>query len=216
MGPKSCGMTVGMSMHLDVTWPAGEAELDTRGAVRVNQAVGFDAEELESVPGAKVQVAQGSFGKGAAGTGVALVLELSEHVLNDTASLIAVGTALRVLIARISQRRGRNPASGSPHTFAALAAAGTPAIADGPASCSYVRTVPLTTSGSAGTDMRDVWASTFENPTQGLLQVVFSSGTTRYLGTVAIGTEWYSDVSGGHFRSDAALAEIVDAWFTAE
>jgi hypothetical protein len=46
-------------------------------------------------------------------------------------------------------------------TSSTNAAAEAPALGDDARSWYHTRTVPLTTDGSSGTDMRDVWASAF-------------------------------------------------------
>lgn len=201
-------------MRLDVTWGAREAE-QHEDRLLVERAIGFGVDELSPASGladVDVSVAPGSFGKGAAGLGVALVFDVAEHLVNDTASLIALGYALRSCIAKISRRREQKPAGASAESLAALSASEAPSIVDDPDSWRYLRTVPLTTDGSIGTDMRDVWASTFLNEPQGLLQVVFSSATTRQLGTAIVATEWCAG-PGGHIRTDAELAQNLRAWF---
>jgi hypothetical protein len=201
-------------MRLDVTWGATEAE-QRQDRLLVALVVGFGVDELGPAAGladVDVSIEPGSVGKGAAGLGVALVLKVAEHVATDTASLVTLGYALRSCIERISRGRRRGPACASGEALAALSASGTPSIVDEPESWRYARTVPLTTDGSVGTDMRDVWASTFLNDSQGLLQVVFSSATTRYLGTAIVATEWCAE-SGGHIRTDAELAGDLRAGF---
>jgi hypothetical protein len=61
--------------------------------------------------------------------------------------------------------------------------------------------------------MRDVWASSFLSHSQGLVQVVFSSSTTRPLGAVVVATEWFFDGASGRIRSDPEIAEALEAWF---
>jgi hypothetical protein len=64
----------------------------------VERAIGFGVDELSPASGladVDVSVASGRFGKGAAGLDVALVFDVAEHLVNDTASLIALGYALR-------------------------------------------------------------------------------------------------------------------------
>jgi hypothetical protein len=145
-------------MRLEILWGAEQDELDG-DQLMVERATAFAAEDLAEMnvlPDVAVSVGDGSIGKGAAGTGVALILEVAEHVVADVASLIGIGYALRDLIRRVSGRRGREPAGASALSLAALAAAETPAIAADPDAWYHSRTVPITTDGSVGTDMRDV------------------------------------------------------------
>jgi hypothetical protein len=203
-------------MQLDVTWGASEVELDY-DVVVIERAVGLAAQDLSNAdvpPGITVRSAPGSVGKGASGPGIALVLEVAEHVINDVGGLIGIGVALRGLISKISKRRGAKPAGASALSLAALAAAATPAISDAPESWYHTRTVPLTTDGTVGTDMRDVWASAFLQESRGVVQLVFSSSTTRYLASATIATEWYFDGATGRVRSDEELAAQLSAWFT--
>ena len=58
--------------------------------------------------------------------------------------------------------------------------------------------------------MRDVWASAFVDESRGIVQVVFSSSTTRHLGTAVIAQEWFFDGSSGRIRTDAELAAALD------
>jgi hypothetical protein len=46
-----------------------------------------------------------------------------------------------------------------------------------------------------------------------LVQVVFSSSTTRPLGAVVVATEWFFDGASGRIRSDPEIAEALEAWF---
>jgi hypothetical protein len=203
-------------MRLDVTWGAKEAELDG-DAVAVERAVGLTHMDLEDAPvppDMAVRAQYGGTGKGASGPGVALVLEIAEHVVNDVGSLIGIGYALRTLISWVSQRRGAEPACASAEALAALAAASSPILSENPEAWYHTRTVPLTTDGGIGTDMRDVWVSAFVNEQAGVVQLVFSSSTTRYLGHAAVATEWYYGDGVGRVRSDDELADQLRAWFT--
>jgi len=203
-------------MHLEVMWGAQEAELDG-GAPLLDRAVGLavaDLAEIPLPPNTSARAASGGIGKGASGTGVGVVVEIAEHTVNDLASLIGIGYALRALVSRISQHRESAPASASASSLGVLAAAETPALAEDADAWYYARTVPLTTDGSVGTNMRDVWAAAFVNERRGLVRLAFYSSTTRYLGSAMVGTEWVFDGSDGHTRSDAQLAESLNSWFS--
>lgn len=82
--------------------------------VVIPRAVGLQADDIaelqREVPQGSISVESGSFGKGAAGSGVALVLEIAEDVLNDAGSAIAVGEVVRRVMKRVSARRNREPA----------------------------------------------------------------------------------------------------------
>lgn len=195
-----------------ITWGAGPDEMEGDELI-VARATGFAPEDLEDItapPGVGISVEEASVGKGASGTGIGLVLEIAEHVINDAASLIALGYFARSLISKIANRRGNQPANASPTALAALAAAETSSLVDAPHGWYHARTVPLTTDGSSGTDMRDVWASAFVDDSRGVIHVVFSSSTTRQLGVAVVGREWFFDGAAGHIRSDAELAAILE------
>jgi len=196
-------------MAVEVIWGPVDGERDA-DVVRLDRAVGFDAEILNSVD-ARSSVVAGGYGKGASGSGVGLAFQVAEHVLGDTASLVGLGLAVRALVARVSERRGSRPNGATADALAAVAAASEQAIAGDPARWHYARTVPLTTDGSAGTDMRDVWASAFEDQDRGIVQVVFLSSTTRYLGTAVVPVEFH--MGAGQLRTDEQLRESFGAWF---
>jgi len=87
-------------MHLEVMWGAQQAELDG-DSLLLDRAVGLavaDLAEIPLTPSTRARVASGGIGKGASGTGVGVVLEIAEHTVNDLASLIGIGYALRALI----------------------------------------------------------------------------------------------------------------------
>jgi hypothetical protein len=194
-------------MRLEVVWTPVDQELDG-DVVIVEHAVGFDRESLNEVAlpaGVSVTAGAAGYGKGAAGTGVALILEVAEHAVNDVGSLVGIGIALRSLLRHIAQRRARPPAAANAASLASLAAARTTQIHDAPDRWYHSRTVPLTTDGSVGTDMRDVWASTFVNETTGTSIVVFSSSTTRHLGSVTVPIEWWFNGIEGRVRTDDEL-----------
>jgi hypothetical protein len=203
-------------MDLQILWGAQEAELDGDMPV-LDRAIGLrgaDFEQAPLPPGTRARPTTGGIGKGASGTGVGLALEIAEHAINDIASLIGIGYALRALISRVSHARGQGPAGANAEGLTALAAAETMAIAEGPDEWYHTRTVPLTTDGSVGTDMRDVWAAAFVSESLGHVQLAFYSSTTRYLGSAVVAMEWFFDGSEGVLRSDGDLAHVLDSWFS--
>lgn len=205
-------------MHLEVMWGAQQAELDG-DSLLLDRAVGLavaDLAEIPLPPNTRARAASGGIGKGASGTGVGVVLEIAEHTVNDLASLIGIGYALRALISRVSQHRAHAPAGASASSLGALAAAESPALAEDTDAWHYARTVPLTTDGSVGTDVRDVWAAAFVNEPRGLVQLAFYSSSTRYLGSAMVATEWFLDGSDRQRRTEAQLAESLSSWFSPE
>lgn len=202
-------------MHFEVVWAPEPSELNG-DVVRVDRATGMDGElfrDLEAPRGTVLTAGHAGYGKGASATGVALILEVAEHAVNDLASLIGIGYALRALIKKVSDRRERPPVGASAEALTALAATAGADIVASPDDWYHGRTIPLTTDGSAGTDIRDVWASTFVNEARGLVYVVFSSSTTRYLGSALVPTEWWFDGAEGVLRTDDQLANTLKAWF---
>jgi hypothetical protein len=202
-------------MRLEVVWAPEHSELDG-DIVHVDRAIGLDRDVLSDVnapEGTVLTVGDAAYGKGAAGTGVALILEVAEHAVNDVASLIGIGYALRALITTVSKRRERPPVGASAETLAAIAAAKASDVVASPGDWYHARTTPLTTDGSAGTDIRDVWVSAFANEAQGRVYAVFSSSTTRYLGSAVVPTEWWFDGADGVVRTDDQLADAFRAWF---
>jgi hypothetical protein len=195
-------------MRATIAWGTRPEETDG-DIVYLDRAAGFDLDEGEFPAGVVPHIGDATIGKGASGPGVALVLEIAEHALNDVASLIGLGIALRAAVRRISGRREGQPAGADAVALAAIAAAESERLFAHPESWWHVRTVPLTTDGSLGTDMRDVWASTFINDSVGVVEVVFTSSTTRYLGSVSVASEW----AGDHIRSDAELATMLASRF---
>jgi hypothetical protein len=193
-------------MEMTVTWLA-QAGTETDGdRVFVDDAEGLraaDLEELRAVTGLDgLSVRDGSVGKGAAGPGIALVFEIGEHVVNDLASLIALGVALRAAIRWVSGRRRRQPAITSPEAMAALAA---DHARDELTGSYYVKTVPLNVSEGVGTDERDVWAACFDRPQRGTVHIVFLSPSGRVLGHVQVPAELYFDGTDIRRRSDDEL-----------
>jgi hypothetical protein len=197
-------------VRLTVTWPADqhtEIDFDGRGdVVALSRAAGLTAEDLEALKDERFTAEAASIGKGAAGTGVGLVLEMAEHVINDAASLAALGALLRAAIKRVSARRKRGPAVVSPDALSALAAdhAGDSL----PTEARYVKTVLLNGDEGMGTDERDVWAVCFAEDFQ-LTHVIFMSPTGLALGYVRVPTEWYVEGDELGTRSEEDIA----AWW---
>lgn len=142
-------------------------------------------------------------GKGASGSGVALVLEVAEHVVNDTASLLAVGEVLRRIIKRTSERRGRTPSILDP---VALGAVVTTYVADHVDAVGQPWVAPLNVDPGIGTDARDVWAASFDDPGAGLLHVVYLSPSGLGLGYVRVPVEAYFDGDEYRYRRPDEIA----------
>jgi hypothetical protein len=199
------------AVELTITWDA-QARTETDGdRVFVERAEGLQPADLEQLQATtdlgSFSVRDGSVGKGAAGPGVAVVFEIAEHVVNDVASLIALGAALRAAIKWVSERRKKPPAIISPEALAALAAD----HAHGDlAGTYYIKTVPLNVSEGVGTDERDVWAACFDQPEAGVVHVIFISPSGRVLGHVRVPAEIYIEGASVRRRSEAELRE----WWT--
>ena len=89
-------------MRFELTWGASDEEV-----THLERAEGLtsgDLEELsELLPDGRFEVAAGSVGKGAAGYGVALLIDV-ERAVADLASLAAIGGLLWKIIDRISRK----------------------------------------------------------------------------------------------------------------
>jgi hypothetical protein len=197
-------------VRLKITWSADQhSEIDFVGGgdvVAVSRAVGLTADDLGSQPDDRFTVEQGSIGKGSAGTGVGLVLEVAEHVINDAASLAALGALLRAAIKRVSAQRQREPAVANPDALAALAADHVRESL--PSEARYVKTVLLNGDPHTGTDQRDVWAVCFAEDFQ-LAHVICMSPTGLALGYVRVPTEWYFEDGDLKTRDEADIT----AWW---
>jgi hypothetical protein len=191
------------ALELTITWSALESETDG-DLVLLNRVEGLQPDDLEDLQAATdlgtFSVGHGSVGKGASGSGVALVFDVAEHIVNDTAGLIALGAALRAAIRWVAERRKRPPAIVSPEALAALAADRASRDLTG---TRYVKTVPLNVSEGVGTDERDVWAACFDQDDGGVVHVVFMSPSGLVLGQVRVPTEMYFDGGDIHVRTEA-------------
>jgi hypothetical protein len=182
-------------VQLRATWGAFESELENE-VVALSHARGFDKASLAQARRelkADVSLEPGSVGKGAAGYGISLVVQVAEHVLTDMAALLALGAALRNVIRRVSATRDRAPAVLDEIALAAVAA---DEIADRLAEARWVGTVPITARPGVGTDDRDVWAVCFSDAS-GLAIVVFVSPSGAVLSVQDVrplmwwdGTQW--------------------------
>ena len=200
-----------MSMKFSVTWGADRSETDG-DTVDVECAVGLSGRDLDELrnelaTGQQLRVESGSVGKGASGPGVAVILDVAEHVINDAAGLLAIGEALRRIIRRTSERRGRSP---SILDADALGAVATTYVTDHLDDVGQPWVVPLNVSPGVGTDERDVWAAAFDDLSGGQLHVVFLSPSGLGLGYVRVPIEAFIDDSGTYrFRT----AEDVAHWW---
>lgn len=136
---------------------------------------------------------RGSVGKGAASVGVDLVLHIAEQVLNDGASVFAWGTVLWALNKKVQRHRGRTLAVQDPVTISALAAAACPQNELRLTGAYMSRSICLTGGGEGmGTDIRDVWASSFVLGNGDVL-VLFNSPSGLVLGEVTVPPEWSNE-----------------------
>jgi hypothetical protein len=199
-------------MRLEVVWGVREPETDG-DVVYLDRVVGFAPDDVEALrgdlPEGRLTVEPGGVGKGASGPGVALVFEVAEHVVNDTAGLIGIGVALREVILRVSKRRGRRPAIANEAALGALAAA---EAANQLAGARYAHTVPLNVDPGVGTDERDVWAACFDVWEEGLVYVIFMSPSGLVLGQVRVPTEAFMDGDKYRMRSP----EEIERWWSNE
>ena len=174
-------------------WRPEASELDGDALV-VDRAVGLrpaDLLEFDTVvpANAGLEVRSASMGKGAEFAALALVVTI-ERFATDTASLIAIGSALAALIRRLRRRRSSPPLTEDPLTMTALGAA---SVADALAGAEYSYTIPITASPGVGTDERDVWAAVFQTDDPGELLVMFLSPSGKCLGLVTVQEEFYFD-----------------------
>ena len=146
-------------------------------------------------------------GKGASGYGITLVVEL-ERIGTDSASLIAIGTALWQAIRWIGRRRSRpSPSHASPVALGALAAASAPEVERLVIGCEFAGCRVFYGSDIAGTDDRDVWVTQFVNTAEGTVVAIFTTPSARLLGHCLIPLAVYYDGMTWHFRNDGELPE---------
>lgn len=180
------------------------------GAVDVSRVEGLREQDLpglrELLPGARLSTRPGEVGKGTAGPGATLVIEVVERITNDGASLLNWGTALLGAIGWLRTRHRRQVNLDEPRTIAAVAAAQLPSLHERIAGSYFVTSVCLTGGGtSVGTDLRDVWASSYVT-TDGWVLVIFSSPSGLVLGHAAVPSEW----SGQEVRDPQQVRMLFD------
>lgn len=194
-----------------MTWAVPEANVAPGLPAQIEGLTRADFDAYgELLPDTSFSIRSGGVGKGASGAGATLVMVL-ERVINDTASLIAVGVALRHIIERIRAKRGSDPIVTDPVTLAALAVAGADdTIRERLAGCVFRQTLPLTVSleQSVGTDDRDVWVSCFANYDVGFVVAIFISPSGLVLGTSIVPSR--RGIQDGEYR-ERTPAEIA-AW----
>ena len=194
--------------RLEINWRPARAE--TNGDTVFLDKVGDLSAELADLQSASAgsfaTLGQGSHGKGASGAALLTAWEVAEHLLNDTASLIALGYALRDFIRRVTERRGKPPGLINAEALTALAAA---AAADELDGAYHVKTVPLNVDEGVGTDERDVWAVVFDDPDRGRIFLVLMSPSGLGLGALPVPVEWYFDEGELRTRTPEAIA----AWW---
>jgi hypothetical protein len=185
----------------------GECDGVLIDATRVPGLPDDDLFELARLlPGAQLSVEPAEVGKGAAGPGATLVVEVLERAMNDGASVLAWGGALLAAIRWLRVRHHKRVNLDEPRTIGAVAAAQHPVLRDQLLGSRFATSVCLTGGGPGiGTDARDVWASSFVT-NDGWVLILFSSPTGLVLGHAVVPTEW----SGTNFRSAADLANLFD------
>lgn len=176
--------------------------------VDVSRVAGFRAEDLPAVqellPEAVLSTESGEVGRGAAGPGATLVIEVIERIGSDGGWLLEWGKALLPVIRRLRKAHGRTVNLDDPATVAAVAAAQVPTFHDRLTGSSFISSARLGGGGSeTGTDSRDVWISTFATD-DGWWLMLFSSPTGLILGEVAVPAEW----SGEDMRSPEQVRQL--------
>ncbi len=109
-------------MELELRWPPEPGECEHDDVIDVSVAIGVSPVELaelrELLPGsANIEARPSSMGKGGAGPALAVVV-IVERVIADSASLIAIGTALHHVIRKLRIKRKRTPLTEDPTTMA--------------------------------------------------------------------------------------------------
>ena len=205
-----------MAARYLINWPVPSEVVDGRVDVS-DEPEGLSASDraglerdMDEVP-MRLSLAHGSIGKGAEALALTLVVEV-ERVVNDAASLLAVGAALRQLIRHVKQRRrgrlGRAIIS-DPETLIALAAAETPGLTRTEWSYFSPRLVCLVGSPGVGTDERDIYAAVFSDERSGKALVTFMSPSGLCLGSVLVPAEVYLTDQSVKFRE----RRDIDRWW---
>lgn len=186
---------IGDASSFRITVGLDEGEYDGQ-FIDITRVFGLRKDDLlelsRLLPGARLSAEPGEVGKGAAGPGATLVVEVLERVVNG-ASFLAWGGALLAAIKWLRTRHNKRPNLDEPRTIAAVAAAQQPLLHDQLAGSWFAMSVCLTGGGAGiGTDARDVWASSFVT-SDGRVLVLFSSPTGLVLGHAMVPSEWDGD-----------------------
>lgn len=178
--------------------------------IDVSKVAGLSDQDLPELqrllPGTRLSTRPGEIGKGASGPGITLVVEALERITNDGASLLAWGALLLQCIRRLRRDKPRTLNLDDPRTIAAVTAAQIPLLHDRLAGSLFIGSNCLTGGGAGlGSDLRDVWASSFMT-NDGWVLMLFSSPSGLVLGHAAIPSEW----SGEDVRSPEQVRELFE------
>jgi hypothetical protein len=206
-GALPAGRVPSVFVEFELRWPPEDGEIVDGGTYDISSPVGVSPGELAELrdllpSGATIETRTSSMGKGASGPALAVVVTV-ERIVNDGASLIAVGAALHQVIAKLRRKRTRTPLAEDHTTMAALGAAD---AGDRVVGMRYLHTVPLLASLGMGTDERDVWGAVFvstERDGEGMLLLLSPSG--KCLGFVPLEADLYWD--GKEWRRRATPSE---------
>jgi hypothetical protein len=207
--------------ELEIRWPSSTyAKFPIGTPLDVLDVSGLDADDLadfaddmaDNLVGTPTVTARvSSAGKGASGPAWAVVVEIERYV-TDSASLLALGTALYALIRKISGRRGVQAVIEEGRTLGALSVAAleeSELFEEADLEMTFVQTVPLTTFPGVGTNLGDVWTTVFRRH-NGDLRLVFISPGGKFLGTVSVPGPYMRDEKGSaHERT----TEDVSQWW---
>lgn len=123
------------------------------------------------------------------------------------ASLYVWGSVLRAIIKRVRKRGERALCVGEPRTISALAAGASEANRDRLNGALHLSTICATGGGAGvGTDIRDVWITTFLLPDENLW-MLFMSPSGLVLGSVVVPPEWTSQRRNSNARDIASEFE---------
>ncbi|WP_412515628.1 hypothetical protein K8Z49_27710 [Actinomadura madurae] len=171
-----------------------------------------DLADLEAAIDAEATLAEGSFGIGASGFGVSVLLALSDNAVSTVAGLLVIGGALRGFIRKVTGRpQVTMPSITESYTQAAIAAAGVPKLRHELIEMTFVEAKPLDDRregrhlpGTAwgGTDPRDVWCVVFYHSRRGYSLMIFVSPTGVILGYVRVPHEMFFDGDDWIHRSE--------------